>query len=115
MHLDLDGVLSGLVDAQLLLCFMGILRNLQLIQQVHTSAIIEQRIDPCAVYRGIRPTTLIIGLKAACLLGILCVMQRSTLLLPLATIIVKQVPAQAMHCESPSLLHTQLLFACTYI
>ena len=62
MHLDLDGILSGLVDAQLLLCFMRILRKLQLIQQVHTSAIIKQQIDSCTAYGAPRPIAVTLSL-----------------------------------------------------
>ena len=66
MHLDLDGILSGLVDAKLLLCFVGTLRNLQLIQHVDNSAIIKQQVDPCTAYGAARRAAVTTGLKAAC-------------------------------------------------
>ena len=44
---DLDGIVSSLVDAQLLLRFLGVHGHLQLVQQAHIPAIIIQHVDPC--------------------------------------------------------------------
>ena len=50
-HPDLDGIVPGLVDAQLLLRLLGVHGHLQLIQQAHIPAIIIQHVDPCTQQR----------------------------------------------------------------
>ena len=47
-YLDLDCEFSCLVDAQLLLRLLGVMRNLQLIQQIHLCAVVEQDVDAYA-------------------------------------------------------------------
>ena len=51
-HLDLDSEFSSLVDAQLLLRLMRVRGELQLVQQVHLSATVEEDIDPCSSWQA---------------------------------------------------------------
>ena len=44
-YLDLNCECSCLVDAQLLLRLMGVMRSLQLIQKIHLCAVVKQDVD----------------------------------------------------------------------